>query len=316
MQGIFTYKYQWWRNGREAAMLEFVQFLPIFITVASGVIGIYLNVTDDKRLKFQYILLSLIILSGIVSGFLVYGKLISDEKAKAYESATNISYDKPFDYAIFVVHVSEADDDLARHVEFLIPKTTGQLTTAKVDVFGGGLESSSFALQPCGTALIVEEVKSTGSVETYFSSDYLDDQTAALACSQGVRPGKRGSPGDLGDNWIFDFVAGASGHVVNVNSGDNAGLVLRARQGGTVATIKLENLPNAAEYAEYVQRALAFELKFYQSLNAPNPIGESCQSVYTIPLKPSVAVNGSSLALITIDVADKGAFIECENNPI
>lgn len=300
-------------------MSEVLLFLPILITVISGSIGIYLKVSEDKRVVFQVGLLLLILASGSVSAVQAYKKLQADERNKAYESATTIALDKPFEIAMLAIGIREEyvqDTDLGadRLAGYLVPVKQESSRAGSLYVYGEGLGAREFELSSCGPYLAVSEV-SGQTTQSYLTVDFVEDKYSGLPCVATLRHGRRSSPDEQGDHWVFDLVAGATGHVVDVNTGESAGLILRAAQAKTLVKIEIADVDNPAAYMEHLRSNVEFELKFYQKLTHESPIGEGCQPVYKIALNAEFAVKEKQVSAALRPV-DKGDFLVCENSPI
>lgn len=304
--------------------LHWLQFLPVLVTGLVAAIGI--RDRFIKREQLQGWLLSILTVASVVIGLLLtYQKLLTDRSNEILQSALNIRPASPFDKAILVLGIpaSAEVDELGQKldsdgnaierytIEFLLPRAEGQSVSGVLEVIGNGLPTKEFRVDTCGDDIVVEEQRGD---EVIRYSSWGPPTLGLDAC--GLTHDSGNWDGRVLGSWIFEHIGGSTGHVIDVSSELSAQMVIDyVEQDDVLAIFTIDGISDMAAYQDFVQRVLDIELKFYQSVQGRNPIGDGCIGAYSVPLiaRP-VAVSEDTLE-VSLSAGENGSFRRCELAP-
>jgi hypothetical protein len=180
-------------------------------------------------------------------------------------------------------------------------------------IVGAGLPNKEFSFTTCQEAIFIAEFVDESAI--YYTSTGFYPDTDIESC--GLNAESFSSSAGLVGSWVFEHIAGSTGHIIDVNSQQSAQMVIDLiEQDDLLAVLEVQGLEDVTAYQRFVENVIEHEIKFYQSLDSANPIGEGCTGVYVIPLVAKTEVLTHDSVQVSISVGANGTFRRCELVPI
>jgi hypothetical protein len=285
----------------------------------------------DRFLKgetLQAFALSALTAASVAVGItLTYQKVQADQRNRIIQAALNIRPSEPFRTAILVFGIPAhlQVDELARYldpdgnvieeytIEHLFMHSGDQLLTGSLMLVGAALPRKDFSFSVCGKNIIIEE--NTAESTVIYASAGLQPETDIESC--GLSEAIFSSPEAPIGSWIFEHIAGSTGHIIDVRSEMSAQMVIDLiEQENVLAILEVRGMEDADAYRKFIENVIDLELKFYQNFDSSNPLGEGCTSVYIIPLVADIEVLAPDSVQVSISPGANGTFRRCELVPI